>query len=250
MFKSKYDILFGFCITFIVILAVYFGFQRSQRNNLEKYLQLVQEKISGMIPDEDKEEYNQFFTDLAEGLRDNSVSSYEVKKLTENLLEIRKQKKILSREDLKKLMPAMKTDSSDQRNLYAFNDTNSKDWKKMTANLEKSFAQCDSIRTERNQIRQMYKRIKEQIDIHSHISAELKEGSRIALQRFKEIKRQEINSEIKDQLLQELDRLKLENEKIKDKLSHMNDIKSILEREKKILQNHKHMMDSLKSDIL
>jgi hypothetical protein len=250
MFKSKYDLLFGFCITFIIILAVYFGFQRSQRNNLEKYLQLVQDKISGMISDKDKEEFNQFFSDLEEGLKDNSVPASEVERLAENLLEIRKRKKNLSKEDLKKLMPVFKTDSTTQNLLAEFDYINSKDWKKLAGDLEISFARCDSIRMRRNQIKKMYERIKDQIDIHAQISKELKRNSIKAMEKFDEIRHKDINSEIKNQLLQELDRLKLENEKIKNKLSHMDELKNILEKEKKILQNHKHLVDSLKSNLL
>jgi len=117
MLKNRNDIFFGFCITFIIILAIYLVVQRTQQDNLEKYLQLLQDKIANMMPKEEKKEIDQFFSELIDGLENESVSPKTVEKLAENIIELRKKKAKLSKEDLHKLIPSFKTDSVDYNDL-------------------------------------------------------------------------------------------------------------------------------------
>jgi len=247
MFKSKYDILFGFCISFIIILAVYLGYQRTQQNNLDDYLQLLKDKIASMISEEDKEDFNQFFSDFSNGLKDNSVSPGEVEKLAENIIELRKRKTSLSKEDLSKLLPSFRSQAVISADIFRFDYLNVKDWKKLAANFNKSFIRCDSIRITREKSKKLHDRLKKQIEIHTQISEKLKRNSLQAIEKFEEIKKVEIDAEIEKALLQEIEKLKLENLRIHDKLSTLDEMQVILDKEKRMLQKQIQYIDSVKS---
>ena len=250
MFKSKYDIYFAFCIGFMIVLSIYLGFQYTQQKNLDKYLLVMRDKISSMIPDQkDKEEFEIFFSDFVSGIEDNSVSSNEVEKLAQNVIEIRKEKTSLSKEDIEKLLPSFRSDAKAQVNpqIFEFNKLNIKDWKKLALNFEKSYLQCDTIRTKRKQAQELHKQLKNQIEIHTQISKKLKQNSDAAKEKIKEIEKLEIDANVEQVLLKELKNLKIENEKINFKILSLDEMQIIINKERKKLQQEIHYIDSLKS---
>jgi FtsZ-binding cell division protein ZapB len=250
MLKNKNDIFFGFCITFIIILALYLVIQRTQQDNLEKYLQLLKDKIAGMMDKEDKAEIDQFFSELINGLDSESVPPQAVEKLAESIIELRKKKTKLSKEDLHKLIPSFKTDSVDLKDHVKFEYLESGDWQKLAFDFEQSFAMCNNIRKNREEVKQWRDRLKKQIDIHGRISRELKENSVRAIEKFEKIKKIEITPVIEKELLKEIERLKEENQKIYQKLSSLDHMRTVLDKERKKLQKELENIDSLRSVVL
>ena len=234
----------------MVILSIYLGFQHTQRENLDEYLLLIRDNILSMVPDQDdKDEFENFFSDFVNGIEDNSVSANEIEKLAENIIEIRKEKTILSKEDLKKLLPSFRSNIKAQANAitFKFNNLKIKDWKELASNFEKSYLLCDSIRVKRKQAQELHKQLKNQLKIHTQISAELRKNSERTKQKLKEIEKVEIDAEMEQVLLKEIEKLELENEKINNKISSLDEMQIIINKERKKLIKEMHYIDSVKS---
>jgi len=109
---------------------------------------------------------------------------------------------------------------------------------------------CDNIRNNREKVKKWHNRLKKQIDIHGRISKELKENSVRAVEKFEKIKTIEISPAIEKKLLKEIERLKEENEKIYQKLSSLDHMQTVLNKERKKLQEERENIDSLRSVVL
>lgn len=248
MFKNKYDVYFIFSLTFILFLGIYLVFQHNQKKDLDEYLLVLKDKISSMISDkDDKAEFDKIFDDFMQRIENDSVSAARVEKLADKVIAIRKTRSKFTKDDLNKIFPSLKSNDSVNTVLFRFRQINSKDWQKLTSNFEKSFLRCDSMRVSNEQFLNLNKRLKKQIDIHARISEEIKRNSELAVQKFNALKKVKIDEEVEKTLLEEIEKLKMENERIHSKISSINEIQAVIKKERQKLQKQLQYIDSLKA---
>lgn len=250
MFKHKYDIYFAFCILFMTAISIYIGFKYLQQKSLDEYLSLIHDKISSMISDEEtKEEFENFFNDFAENVGEKSINADVVEELANNVAEMQKTKKVLTKENITNLFSKIRPDSISKSYFFELNDENfhSKDWQMLAMKFTKACSIGDSIRNLRKKSDILYQHLNEKLKIHNRLTIALKEKSLRIKQKFNEIKEKDIDAHLEKILLKQIETLRRENIVLNNKISDLNEMQGVICNEKGKLQDQLAHIDSLQS---
>jgi len=255
MFKRKQDYYFMFSLIFIIIFSGYLAYDLIQKRNLNLYLDLIHDSLEELITDE-KElvSFEKFYDDLVENIKNDSLSSDELEQFAENVIELKLEKEKIDSQDIARLLPQkLKTDSLPILNSSIIPKIARSDWLVLAEEFQKENAISDSIRKDKQIRVDAQNEIEVQIQSQENLSTEFRQRSNQAIE-FYEDKKIELESigrdekvlltQIEEELLAELERVKKDNLKIKMKLNSIISLEHILAYERDKLKTHLAEVDS------
>ena len=255
MLKSKKDYYFLFSLAFIIVFSGYLAFDQIQNRNLNLYLDLIHDSFKELIIEEkERLSFEKFYEKFVNNVKSDSLSSYQVKQFADNVVNLKKEKQEITAKDIKELLPS----NINPNKLITLNSNGEpkklyQDWLKMIDQFKKDNAVSDLIRKTKFETLT----INSAIDNHLQAQEELSEKFTIRSERaknFYENKKVQLAnigiaeknklSQIETELLNEVDSLLKENQKIEYSIESLIHIERSIAFERNKLKTYLSQLDS------
>lgn len=244
--QKKYDLFFAVSLIVMVVIAVHLVNHYVQKQDLDNYLNLLENKISEMIPAEDKQEFQDIYTEFIIQVEDEELPMQDVEKLAARIVELRKKTDTLSAVKLKEILDISKIDMAKNREKNIVGKVNLK-WKKLAKDFEDGFKVSDSIRIKRENYIGLKTNLEKQLQIHADITANLKINHHDVFEKVELFKAELDNINIRQDIIDEMEILRSDNINLNSKISALDDIEKVMSEEKRRLEQELNKIDSAHS---
>lgn len=256
--KPKYDFYFVFSLLFILVAGIFITYDHFQRQELDRYLRVVHDKIAEMITDEnEKKAFNEYFEEFIAHVEDDSISPRQLEKLGDSIVSIRHEKDSLSKADLNALL---KIHQSKAKEIQAYSglanlfEKNEPDWKKIRQQLDRKIASVDSIKNIKKQNIAAKEILQKQLKAHEALSRQhLNQHLRIesvvdSIKNKIDLNKRSLSEKDRQILLRELMALQEENVQLNSKVDALQKIQQLLDNEREKMQQKLTLLDSIKNN--
>lgn len=248
MMHRKDDLFFVISLVLMTIIGIYLVNHYIHKQDLDNYLALLGDKISEMIPDREKEEFEKIYASFVKQVEDNEIEMEEVEELANNIIEIRKKTDLISAAMVREILPVVRVKTVKLPDIKIAQKVElEKQWKQLAKEFERSFKNSDSIRIHKLHQIDLKNHIKEQLKINSKISEVLGKNNNAALEKVKILEKEIKNTDVQQKLLEEMNIIKSENKKQSSKIIALDEMKKVIALEKERLEQELAKKDSVQT---
>ena len=216
-----------------------------EKQDLDNYLDLLGDKISDMVPDDEKDEFKDVYASFLEQVAEEEVPMTDLAQLADRIVEIRKREESISADRLREILPVARVSVLEE----PVNEVVSKvefnlHWKELAQEFETAYETSDSIRIEKKHHIELKNHIEEQLKIHSEITESIETNYYDALDKVEILKDEITDFQVQQELIKEMEILKSENQNLNKKIIALDEIKKVIAVERVRLQEELKKIDS------
>ena len=243
--SKKYDLIFIISLVFLVVIGIHLVNHYLQKQDLEEYLDLLGSKISEMIPDSEKTEFDGIYGAFLKQIEDEEVPLEEVEELASRIVELRKVEQSISAVKVKEILQISKINApvSTVTNGLPKIKMEGK-WKQLAKEFETEFLKSDSIRLVTIHHAEIKQKIEKQLKIHTEIAQQMESMHEFSIAKIEKLKDEISDKKVQKELKKEMDLIKSANLNLNHKILAIEELKKVIANEKQKLQTELKKINS------
>lgn len=246
--SKKHDLFFALSLVLMVFIAIHLVDHYLQKQDMNNYLNVLGDKISAMIPDNEKDEFNSIYASFVKQVEEEDVPATELAELANRIVEMRKESETISAAKVREILPV-------SRNRVLIENANwilpkpeiGLKWDELARDFETAYKTSDSIRIKKEHHIKLKNNIAQQLELHSDITTGIETNYYDALDKVEILKDKIEDVQVQRELIKKIEVIKSENQTLNKKISALAEIKKVIALERKRLQEELKEIDSTHS---